>query len=124
MISLARACTNFKYKDIYILNKKAELIYFNQNFKIKLYKDLVNKDYNYGRILIILPKKIGVAPLRNLIKRRVKSIFYQEMIYNLKYDFVFIAQKGIENVSFKDLKNIFLNLYNKLNKANYIDKNI
>ena len=35
----------------------------------------------YAKILIVTPKKIGSAPVRNLLKRRLKSIFYEEKLY-------------------------------------------
>jgi ribonuclease P protein component len=117
MVSIARACTNFKYKEIYMLKDMAELIYFSSYAKIKVYKSLINKNLSYGRILIILPKKIGNSPFRNLIKRRIRAIFFNRKIYTLKYDFVFIAQKGIDKLSFNELENIFINMYQNLSKS-------
>ena len=34
-----------------------------------------------GRILVITPKKMGTAPKRNLIRRRLKALFYEEKLF-------------------------------------------
>ena len=51
----------------------------------------------HGRILIITPRKSGNAPQRNLIRRRLKSIFIEDHLYNKKIDFVVIVRsEGIK----------------------------
>lgn len=60
---------------------------------------------NFSRILIITPKKLGGAVARNLLRRRIKSVFYQEKIYqHSPYDFVFIARHPIVHLSFAQLR--------------------
>lgn len=51
-------------------------------------------------------KKIGKAYMRNLIKRRMRSIV-RELVPNLpdNYNMVFIAKAGINEISFAELRN-------------------
>ena len=51
-------------------------------------------------------KKIGKAYMRNLIKRRMRSIV-RELVPNLpdNYNMVFIAKVGINEISFAELRN-------------------
>lgn len=65
----------------------------------------------FGRVLIIASRKVGNAPERNLIRRRIKSIFYEEKLYDRPYDCVIIAQKMINELSFAQLKEVILNAY-------------
>ena len=60
----------------------------------------------HGRILIVTPAKIGAAPVRNRIRRRLKSIFYQEHLYNTPYDYVVIVKKHGIKTPFDELKRL------------------
>lgn len=63
-----------------------------------------------GKILLIVSAKAGNAVVRNLFKRRVKSIFREEILYILPYDFIIIGSKrGLEN-SFTQLHKILITL--------------
>lgn len=46
----------------------------------------------FGKILIIIPRKVGSAPERNLIRRRIKAIFYEERFFELPFDWVFFVK--------------------------------
>lgn len=45
-----------------------------------------------GKILIIIPRKVGSAPERNLIRRRIKAVFYEERFFELPFDWVFFVK--------------------------------
>lgn len=63
-----------------------------------------------GKILFIIPAKSGNAVHRNLFKRRVKSLFRENKLYLLSYDFVIIVyKKGLE-LPFSTLEKLFLSL--------------
>lgn len=73
-----------------------------------------------ARILVIISRKIGNAPARNKLRRRLKSIFYEEKIFNLPNDYIFIAKPGSAQLTFDQLKDIM----NAINiKTSLIDKN-
>lgn len=68
----------------------------------------------YGRILLMISKKVGTAPQRNKLRRRLKDIFYREQLFLYKKDCVFIAKnKEINNLSFDDLKLFVNKLFDK-----------
>jgi ribonuclease P protein component len=109
-IGIARSITKFSKKEIQNLFKKSYTILHKAEIDIKI----APKMENFGKILIITPKNIGNAPKRNLIRRRIKSIFYQEKMYNLGYDFIAFCKKGITNFGFEEIKNIFQSILTKI----------
>ncbi len=68
----------------------------------------------FAKILIVTPKKIGSAPARNLLKRRLKAIFYEEKLYQRPYNLAALCRKGSPQLSFDELKTILLNCYQTL----------
>jgi len=68
---------------------------------------------DYGRVLVIASRKVGNAPERNLIRRRIKSIFYEEKLFALKFDCVVIAYKQLITLPFDQLKSLLLSAYQK-----------
>lgn len=69
---------------------------------------------DFGRILIVISKKVGHAPTRNRLRRRLKTIFYEEKLYDLKYDFIFITRKPILELSFQNIKELLFLAKEKL----------
>lgn len=67
-----------------------------------------NKNNRYG---ITIPKKLGVAVLRNKTKRRVKNIIdkNKNTIQN-SYDYVIIVKKGILELTYFDMEKELLKL--------------
>ena len=61
---------------------------------------------DFGRILIITSRKVGKASKRNLIRRRLKAIFYEEKLYEKGLDCIVIVKKEGINLPFKELKGI------------------
>lgn len=58
----------------------------------------------FGRILIVVPRRVGTAPQRNLIKRRFKAIFYEEKLFELKKDVLIFTWPGAAKLSFDLIK--------------------
>ena len=48
-------------------------------------------EVKHGKILIIIPGKAGKAYRRNLLKRRVKAIFYEQKLYLKPITSIFIV---------------------------------
>ncbi len=65
------------------------------------------QEKDYSRILVITSRKVGNAPMRNKIRRRIKSLFYEQSYYTGKYDCVVIIKKGGAHLSFAELKSLF-----------------
>lgn len=67
-----------------------------------------NKDNRYG---ITIPKKLGIAVLRNKTKRRVKNIIDKNKNTIQKgYDYVIIVKKGILELTYLDMEKELLKL--------------
>jgi len=74
--------------------------------------------YSYGRILPIISRKIGNAPQRNKLKRRLKSIFYEERLFEKGFDLAIITKPGAADLSFDQLKELLLKAtYPETNRA-------
>ncbi len=67
-----------------------------------------------GRILIITPRRVGTAPQRNLIRRRLKAIFFEEKLFEHSFDIVIFCRKGASDLSFEDLKKLLLQVFSTL----------
>jgi ribonuclease P protein component len=62
----------------------------------------------FGRILIITPKIVGSAPIRNKLRRQLKALFYENRLFDLPYDWIIIAKAGAGKLAYDWLKNFFL----------------
>ncbi len=103
MLNFANKITLFNKKEIVALFKAAKLLVQDKNFDLKR----APSSQDFGKILIIIPKKVGTAPQRNRLRRRVKAIFYEAQLFKLPYDFVIFFKPNSANLSFQDLKDIF-----------------
>jgi len=63
-----------------------------------------------NRILIIISKKCGNAPERNKLKRQIKTIFYEEKIYEKGFSWVCIIKKPLMEKSFDYIKKEFMEI--------------
>jgi len=62
----------------------------------------------YGRILVITPARIGNAPQRNLLRRRLKAVFYEEKLFSLGFDCAIIAKLKATTLDFDALKTLLM----------------
>jgi ribonuclease P protein component len=95
--------TRFKRDEIAELFKNASVLFRSPHFLLLS----APAKQEYGRLLPVISKKIGSAPKRNQLRRRLKAIFYENRLFALQQDVVFIAkQKEATNLSFDDLRAI------------------
>lgn len=59
---------------------------------------------DFGKILIVIPKKVGSAPVRNKIKRQVKAIFYEERLYENPITSILLVYKAAAKMDFEQIK--------------------
>jgi len=64
-----------------------------------------------GRILVVTSRKVGNAPTRNQIRRRLKAIFYEEKIFERGFDFAIIVRKEATSLNFTQLKDLVLKAF-------------
>jgi ribonuclease P protein component len=101
MMSVARGLTKFNRKEIKFLFENAKRHSYCSAFVLLRAQQ---QKSNVGRVLVVSPKKIGNAPMRNLLKRRIKNIFFTEKLYTKGFDWVLIARKKSTNLSFAELQ--------------------
>ena len=88
-----------------------EIINTGKIKKNKYYSIYYRKNDEKNRYGITIPKKLGIAVLRNKTKRRVKNIIdnNKKSIQN-GYDYVIIVKKGILELAYLDMEKELLNL--------------
>jgi ribonuclease P protein component len=62
-----------------------------------------------GRIMIITPKKSGSAPQRNLVRRRLKALFYEEKLFEKLIDIIVYCKQESTTLSYLQLRDIIIN---------------
>lgn len=71
---------------------------------------------NYGKVLIILPKMIGNAVVRNLTRRRIKGIITKHRCYEQPFDLIIIARTPITELSYQELDQLILTAYQRASR--------
>jgi len=107
MPSIARTITKFTKKEIDLFFANARRILKHPAFTILL----ASAQKDFGRILIITSRKVGTAPVRNKIRRRIKSIFYEAKLFELPFDCAVIVRSQAKALSFDELKKLILDTY-------------
>lgn len=105
-MAIAPYISHFTPREIRTIFNKARRAYADPGLVILLYPSTKE----YGRILTITSRKVGNAPERNRIRRRLKALFYQTKLYTRLMDcFVIIKKPGI-NYTSDQLKEILTNV--------------
>lgn len=89
-----------------LLLTRARLIHRQNEFDIRSLDRRSDTSFMNGRILIITPAKIGSAPKRNKLRRRLTALFYEEQFYKKPYDILVYTRKGSPELSFEFLKKL------------------
>lgn len=67
-----------------------------------------------GRLLIITPAKIGNAPERNLVRRRLKALFYERHLGKEPFDCIILVKKPGISLTFDQLERCVKEAYLKV----------
>lgn len=105
--------------------KKINIVKSNEDFNniIKNGKLLKNKYYviyyidkkkDKYRVGISIPKKIGIAVVRNKIKRQLKNIIDNNKEKLKKLDYIIIARSLILNLDYREKENELVDLLKNL----------
>lgn len=88
-------------------------VYGNRN--LTLY--LKNNNLGYSRLGVSISTKVGKAHVRNLIKRRLKHIFRENLNrFPQGVDGVIVVKPAASDISFAELKNSYFHLLKKVVK--------
>ena len=66
---------------------------------------------DHGKLLMIVPRAFGNAPKRNRIKRQLRSIFYEEKLYEKKTTGILLVYREAQAFSFDQLKEFLVKAY-------------
>ncbi len=64
--------------------------------------------HEYGRVLIVIPRRVGSAPERNLIRRRIRAIFRERKLYLSGYDCIALIGPECKELSYQELMRTFV----------------
>ena len=103
-MSLARSITLWTKQEISTLFKSAQRLCWHTGLDVRV----APAKQEHGRILIITPKKMGNAPERNRVRRRIKALFYENKLYECGFDWIFFAKPGISTLTFSQLQEFIL----------------
>lgn len=78
-----------------------KVINFGEQVRSKsLVMYFLKNDLNYARVGISIPKKSGIAVIRNKIKRQIRAILLTQLNLDLSYDLIFISRKDYDISNF------------------------
>ena len=95
-MAIAQYISHFTPREVRTIFRKARRAYSDSGLVLLVHPSTGE----FGRILAITSRKVGNAPERNRIRRRLKALFYQNKFYEHKLDcFVIIKKPGINYTS-------------------------
>ncbi len=109
MISLGRHISLWNNDERLIALSQARPVFRSQNFDVRI----MPKQGPIARLIVITPKKVGSAPMRNLLKRRSKSIFYQDKMHTSANDWIIFFLPSHSILGYEKLRSQLLELFNK-----------
>ena len=104
MPRIARSITLWKRKEIINLFRKARRIYQHEELDISI----TPHTEELSKVLIVVPSRVGTAPQRNKIRRRIKSIFYENKLYKEGYHWIFFVKPSATKLTFAQLHAIII----------------
>jgi ribonuclease P protein component len=107
MPRIVRSLSQFTQHEVNTLFKNARRVAKHTELHILL----APQQKDFGRILIVASRKVGNAPTRNKIRRRLKAIFYEQKLYQKGYDCLIIVKRECAQLTFAALQEILVKAY-------------
>ena len=104
---MSNRLSNFSQKEVTQLFKNARRVLRHPGIHILL----APATQQLGRILAVTPKRIGNAPTRNKIRRRLKAIFHENQLFEQGKDCVIVVKPSGPNLTFDELKSLLLQAF-------------
>ncbi len=99
-----RQLFSFSRKEIAETSKETKLVSKSNGLKLLCAPLPPEKTDGFGKLLVIITAKSGKAHERNLFKRRAKSIFYEEKLYNNPVVSILIVYKQGLKLEFEQIR--------------------
>jgi ribonuclease P protein component len=61
-----------------------------------------------ARILIIIPKKVGTAVVRNRTRRRIRSLFFEKQLFSAGTSWIVYVKPPTASCTFSELRELFM----------------
>jgi ribonuclease P protein component len=100
MPRFVRTLTQWSRSEIRTFVRKAHRVLQHPGLDIKSAPALLS----YGRVLIVISKKVGTAPQRNVLRRRLKALFRELHFYATGNDWLFYLKPALNGYSYAALK--------------------
>lgn len=104
MSSMAGSLSRLSKAEITQLYRKAKRAFRHPGLDILL----APKPRELAKIIVVTPARIGNAPERNTVRRRLKAIFYEHELYNSPYDCMIIVKKDGVDIPFEQLQQMLV----------------
>ncbi len=80
---------------------------------------LAPRSLDYARLLLCVARRFGNSPARNLFKRRMRAIFYEDQLFNQSFDWVVVVKSkpGLK-LDFQTLKILIHDILQQAAKQN------
>lgn len=105
MVRITKQISSFTQQEIQDLFKTTRLVHHQLPMLIRIGP----AQKKVGRLLVVTPKAVGSAPIRNKLRRRLKSLFYQEKLYALGKDCIVLARQGAGELTYEQLRDLLRN---------------
>ena len=66
------------------------------------------KQGDFARILIVVSRKVGTAPQRNKLRRQIKTIFFEDKMFEGERDLIALLRAPATELTFDELKKLLL----------------
>jgi ribonuclease P protein component len=107
MVSLGRQISLWKKDERLKALAQARPIFRSPLFDVRL----LPKQGDIARLIVVTPKKVGSSPYRNLLKRRSRSIFYQDKLYTSTHDWILFFRPSQSILDYPKLHTTLLNIF-------------
>lgn len=112
-MSIARQYTSFTQCEIRQLFKTARRVLREPALTMLI----APSEMSHGRLLVVTARSVGNAVVRNRVRRRLKSIFYQQKYFLQPFDCAIIVRAAVTQVTFEQLEALFAQGYATLQTA-------
>lgn len=112
MASIARRITAWREGEIRRTIRKSRRLIRSDSADVS-----VVKSQGICRVLIIIPKKVGTAVVRNRIRRRIRSLFFENKIFSQGLSWIIYVKPSLASLSFSELHNLFMSWASEASKT-------
>jgi ribonuclease P protein component len=100
-----------KFKNLFSFSKtEVEKSFSHASFVIKQHGlkllRVSNSDQPHGKLLAVISKKYGKAHERNLMRRRIKNIFYNQKLFEIKATWILIVYENSKQLEYSQLQDV------------------